>query len=394
MRILNFFKKRLKENDSMSENKESYFEQKIIFEQHENIDVQEINDEDIENQVEIETSRLFTIDEIKEEIKKNRSEIFLFMFDCDNNGIDYESKSYYKKLIRKGLFLDSKIYKIEKDILELSEKKAADIFFKEKRTNQEILDWILDNKTDFKKYNFEDLIKIEDLNEIETSQLSILTEKIRNDDEEIIYNNLIQKWLDYSILLRKIENVDKTIIDIIGDYKQEKISIQNLELEDIGNRKLVKEFQKLLRSKKALDILQFISNISSEKIRQVTEIINSSDLFIPLWVSNFCQNKIDGNFINPNYNLEYNFRLKGIHIIENLNNLNNCQLFEEVRLMPEPSNHYDENAILVLHQNKKLGYVPADETLNLKEILNNNYLALLIDKNISGFKFGSIAIIY
>ena len=48
-----------------------------------------------------------------------------------------------------------------------------------------------------------------------------------------------------------------------------------------------------------------------------------------------------------------------------------CKEGDEVTLIPEPDNPYDQHAVQVRVHDCKVGYVPMDLTLSIKDILNS-----------------------
>ncbi len=57
--------------------------------------------------------------------------------------------------------------------------------------------------------------------------------------------------------------------------------------------------------------------------------------------------------------------------------LNNCFVGNEVKLVPEPNNKYDSNAIRIRCNGKLIGYIKADETDVVHNILDNDYYAYI-----------------
>ncbi|MBX9886703.1 MAG: hypothetical protein K2Y30_02060 [Flavobacteriaceae bacterium] len=78
------------------------------------------------------------------------------------------------------------------------------------------------------------------------------------------------------------------------------------------------------------------------------------------------------------YDGHYSFDVKGVHLQDYLYPvLNYCQKLDLITLISEPDNHYDKHAIKVMNSGWHIGYVPADETTEVKDILNKEYLAYI-----------------
>lgn len=57
---------------------------------------------------------------------------------------------------------------------------------------------------------------------------------------------------------------------------------------------------------------------------------------------------------------------------EERGNIQNIEVFEGVELIPEPTNQHDSNAIMIKLDGIKVGYIPADKTYEVKQMLNRN----------------------
>ena len=82
------------------------------------------------------------------------------------------------------------------------------------------------------------------------------------------------------------------------------------------------------------------------------------------------EKKEDGTYtmIYKNY---LRFKIAGINHIEGISEYEGKFIGEVV---PEPTNQYDPNAIKIVHQDGKfLGYVPAEDTAQLREWVNNKF---------------------
>lgn len=88
------------------------------------------------------------------------------------------------------------------------------------------------------------------------------------------------------------------------------------------------------------------------------------------------------------------FELTGVHVHKSYI-INFCKESHPVTLEFEPDNIYDENAIMVLHDGKKIGYVPSFETDEVKEfILKYDYYALIYKKELNmGYLYMEIGLV-
>jgi hypothetical protein len=80
---------------------------------------------------------------------------------------------------------------------------------------------------------------------------------------------------------------------------------------------------------------------------------------------------------------EQSFLISGISFYKE--NCKNINYETELNMELEPTNQYDSNAISILHNNKKIGYVPTIK--NIKELCKNNIsepLKIINIKNING----------
>lgn len=60
---------------------------------------------------------------------------------------------------------------------------------------------------------------------------------------------------------------------------------------------------------------------------------------------------------------------------------NKLKVADELTLIPEPDNKYDDKAIQIYWQEYKLGYLPRDENYTINKLLkNNNQLTVKISK--------------
>src|SRR5690554_2673083 len=91
------------------------------------------------------------------------------------------------------------------------------------------------------------------------------------------------------------------------------------------------------------------------------------------------------------------FELTGVHLPENRRYTSGfVNQYDNVTLEFEPENIYDENAIMVLHSNVNIGYVPSFETDEVKQfMLKYDYCALIYKKEIQsgGYLYMEIGLV-
>ena len=69
----------------------------------------------------------------------------------------------------------------------------------------------------------------------------------------------------------------------------------------------------------------------------------------------------------------YHTKIAGINYCRGIRDL--AGVYFDALLIPEPKNKYDPNAIKIVHKEsgRKLGYIPADETDDVRQFVNNNF---------------------
>src|SRR5690606_37683110 len=77
------------------------------------------------------------------------------------------------------------------------------------------------------------------------------------------------------------------------------------------------------------------------------------------------------------YPHKYIFELKGLQEDKYVKLLKSNIIYDEVWIYEEPNNKYDMDAIKVENLYGKIGYVPRDETSEVKEILQNEFKAYI-----------------
>lgn len=83
------------------------------------------------------------------------------------------------------------------------------------------------------------------------------------------------------------------------------------------------------------------------------------------------------------YSNNYVFEVKGLQEDRYRKPLKGCIIYDELQLIPEPQNRFDKNAIKIKSPEGLIGYVPAQETEEIKKILNQNHKVYL--KEVSEF---------
>ena len=83
------------------------------------------------------------------------------------------------------------------------------------------------------------------------------------------------------------------------------------------------------------------------------------------------------------YPNEYVFSVAGVHLSHySYAVFNICKVHDLVTLIPETTNKYDSDAIIVQVSGSEIGYVPADETLEVHKILSKEHICYVESKNI------------
>lgn len=95
------------------------------------------------------------------------------------------------------------------------------------------------------------------------------------------------------------------------------------------------------------------------------------------------------------YPNKYIFELKGLHENKYVEKLKSNIIYDEVWLTEEPENLHDTNAIKVENLEGTIGYVPKNETFELKEILLKDFKAYIhkIERQ-ENYLFSEIIIYY
>ena len=83
----------------------------------------------------------------------------------------------------------------------------------------------------------------------------------------------------------------------------------------------------------------------------------------------------------------YEFDIAGM-MYRDLKKVKKCDGLSDARLVAEPSNEFDPNAIKIIHEsNTHVGYIPKDQTAtvrNLVELPADCFVTIMIDDNDEG----------
>lgn len=161
------------------------------------------------------------------------------------------------------------------------------------------------------------------------------------------------------------------------------------------------------------DVIEFINDYQSIVIEEVYKKLKLLDNKIPPKLDAAFKEKIqNGTIIKENYlwnmsieyrkiiqdDLEtfenkYSFELKGLQENKYREKLKDCIIYDEVYIELEPTNKFDKNAIKVESLDGVIGYVPASETYEVKNIIENNEYKVYIENIESDMNFISTQII-
>ncbi|WP_156831939.1 HIRAN domain-containing protein [Kaistella palustris] len=145
-------------------------------------------------------------------------------------------------------------------------------------------------------------------------------------------------------------------------------------------------------------VIEFIDHYSNpEVIKSVYEKLIELDKKIPPILDAAFKEKIQNGYITKeiylwnlsienrkiiedeleNYPNSYKFELKGLQENKYVDKLKSNIIYDEVWLYEEPNNKFDKNAIKVQNLIGTIGYVPKDETFEVKEILQEDFKAYI-----------------
>ena len=145
------------------------------------------------------------------------------------------------------------------------------------------------------------------------------------------------------------------------------------------------------------NVIEFIDHYDSNVIKPVYEQLNSLNKRIPPLIDSAFREKIQNHYISKeiylwNMSIESRkiieddlevypskiiFELKGLHLDKYVNKLKNNIIYDEVYLEEEPENEYDNEAIKVENLDGIIGYVPREQTFEIKEIIEKDYRAYI-----------------
>jgi hypothetical protein len=74
------------------------------------------------------------------------------------------------------------------------------------------------------------------------------------------------------------------------------------------------------------------------------------------------------------------FNIAGFTYYEGVDAFKDLQIGTELRLLAEPENKFDDAAVAIYHQDKKLGYVPKNKNEYMSKFLNSGHTDLFAVK--------------
>ncbi len=145
------------------------------------------------------------------------------------------------------------------------------------------------------------------------------------------------------------------------------------------------------------NVIEFIDHYDSNVIEPVYNQLISLNKNIPPLIDAAFREKIKNHYLTKeiylwnlsienrkiiedeleNYPNKYKFELKGLQENKYVEKLKSNIIYDEVWLYEEPNNKFDKNAIKVENIDGTIGYVPRDETYDLKEILEKEFKAYI-----------------
>ena len=145
------------------------------------------------------------------------------------------------------------------------------------------------------------------------------------------------------------------------------------------------------------NVIEFIDHYDSNVIEPVYNQLISLNKNIPPLIDSAFRDKIKNHYLTKeiylwnlsienrkiiedeleNYPNKYKFELKGLQESKYVEKLKSNIIYDEVWLYEEPNNKFDKNAIKVENIIGTIGYVPRDETYDLKEILEKEFKAYI-----------------
>ena len=180
------------------------------------------------------------------------------------------------------------------------------------------------------------------------------------------------------------------------------VIIFNLNNEQVGNKQLNQKQVVEIdvpnpENSNPKKVIEFINDYEPSVIKQTYDQLIGLNKQIPKELKIAFEDKIkNGYIIKENYlwsisieeikveqdNLidytkRYSFEVKGLQINAYKERLKNSIIYDEVYLESEPKNKFDKNAIKVETIDGLIGYVPANETSEVKKIMETDYKAYI-----------------
>ena len=145
------------------------------------------------------------------------------------------------------------------------------------------------------------------------------------------------------------------------------------------------------------NVIEFIDHYDSNVIKPVYEQLNSLNKRIPPLIDSAFREKIQNHYISKEiylwnmsiesrkiieddlgvYHSKTIFELKGLHLDKYVDKLKSNIIYDEVYLEEEPENEFDNEAIKVENLDGIIGYVPKEQTFEIKEIIESDYKAYI-----------------
>ncbi|HPF91991.1 MAG: hypothetical protein H6592_13310 [Flavobacteriales bacterium] len=145
------------------------------------------------------------------------------------------------------------------------------------------------------------------------------------------------------------------------------------------------------------EVIEFIHIHDASVVRQVHEQLIGLGIDIPEPLNNVFVSKIKNLYIVKKdwlwstsaidyqkanaelhtFNQSVSFELAGVHIPRNRKALEECIVYEEIKLIPEPKNKFDPNAIQVTSAAGTLGHVAASDCASILDCMKFRHRAFI-----------------
>jgi len=163
------------------------------------------------------------------------------------------------------------------------------------------------------------------------------------------------------------------------------------------------------------DVVRFILSRDSDVVRQIYHQLKQKGIIIPEQLDKLFHDKINCSLLYyrpiywgfdikeyqmekenlSQYSDQYYFGIKGLQVKSYQKKLEDCVVYDQVTLKKEPHNKYDPNAIKVVSPSGLIGYVPRDETDEVKSIIDKSHKAFIFRiTDIDGFIDSDVVIYY